>query len=172
MAKIKRPLTQKEIQSRSDRGSRETITLANRSKQLITISCRPAPGVDFYIGTQDVHLRPGQRTTLPKRRIWQSQIDRLQKRGLIWIVSDSAKVMAIKKRAERKKKIIDRKPAQKAAIATKSGYKNLSTQSKKKATKAKAKSKKVSPKNQEEESKPDITAMKPTNLDDQQVEDA
>ena len=106
----KRPPTQKEIRERKAPRDRETITIHNISKQLIPIHCKHAPGSDFYYGARDVNLHPGKIVTLPKSRLWTSQISRLQKRRMISIISDSRKVEEFKKRSlDRKKELAQAK---------------------------------------------------------------
>lgn len=110
----KRPPTQKEIQrqKRQRAGRSETITVLNRSRQVISINCKHPPGSDFFLGSQDVRLYPGRRATLPKSRLWSSQIERLQKRGMLSIISDSEVVKEKKDQARRKKQQRERDLAQ------------------------------------------------------------
>ena len=117
-AKVKRPLTQKEIRARRKPRDSETITIINTSPQLIRIHCRPAPNQDFYYGARDVDLFPGKRVTLPKSRLWTTQISRLRKRGMISIISDSEKVK--QKKQEYLQKAAEREEAnQKKELANK-----------------------------------------------------
>lgn len=109
----KRPPTQEEIRrSRSSENRRETLTILNISKQVIPIHCKPAPGGDFFVSAHDVQLQPGRRTTLPKHRLWESQISRLRKRHLIEVVSDSERVKETKRNANIKRHELDRAKAQ------------------------------------------------------------
>lgn len=87
----KRPLTQKEIQKKKA-PAKEVITIHNRSRQLIKINIKTAPGSDFYYSSRDVDLYPGKIVTLPKSRLWPTQLSRLQKRGMISILADSEKL--------------------------------------------------------------------------------
>lgn len=102
---MKRPMTQKEIREKKSRGAadKDTITIQNISKQLITIHARPKEKKDFYISAQDVHLRPGKMVTLPKSRLWESQITRLGSRKMISVIRDSAREHKVKEEAEAKK---------------------------------------------------------------------
>lgn len=52
---------------------------------------QPPKGIDFYFGAQDIRLAPGQRFKFDKRRLWSSQVDRLQKQKKIQIIYDSDK---------------------------------------------------------------------------------
>ena len=108
MAKAKRPPTQKEIQERKERAkgrSKETLTILNISRQSISINCKHPEGSDFFIASQDVRIPPGQRATLPKSRLWTSQISRLKKRQLISVISDSVKVEEKKEEMLAKRKL-------------------------------------------------------------------
>jgi len=87
MAKVTRPQTMREIKAQKTSGDKSTITICNTSKQLISIHLDPPKGVDFYIGAQDIRLRPGQTYTEKLSRIRIGQINRLQKMGKIQIVS-------------------------------------------------------------------------------------
>ena len=101
----KRPLTQKEIQAkkRQTDDTRATITVVNTSRQVIPIHVKPAPGIDFYQGAQDIRLNPGQKMTFPKKRLWSTQIDRLQKRRFLQVFSDTEKSNDKKKEIQEKR---------------------------------------------------------------------
>lgn len=102
MAKTNRPRTIREIQSQKVDGDKSTITVYNTSKQLIAISLNPPKGVDFYVGAQDIRLRPGQTHTLKLSRVRIKQVERLQKMGKIQVINktqieNTDKVRIIKK---------------------------------------------------------------------------
>ena len=92
-----KPQTVRELQKQKEQEAaktRATLTIQNISKQRIPIHTRPPQGVDFYMGAQDVQLDPGNTYTFPKHRLWDTQIDRLCKRKMISIISDTSKNMA------------------------------------------------------------------------------
>lgn len=88
--KVKRPMTVREMQAakkkKTDRG---TITIYNDSKQMVPIHLDAPEGVDFYVGAQDVRLKPGQTYKFRKNRIRMEQITRLRKQGFIQVLHDS-----------------------------------------------------------------------------------
>ena len=87
-----RPKTIRQIQAQKqeERNSAEVIIL-NISKQLVNIHLRPPKGVDFYIGAQDIALKPGQTFSFKKVRLWMSQVERLQKQQKVQVISDTEK---------------------------------------------------------------------------------
>lgn len=87
MAKTHRPKTIREIQSQKVEGDKSTITINNVSKQMIPIHLNPPKGVDFYVGAQDIRLRPGQTHTLKLSRVRIKQVERLQKMGKIQVIN-------------------------------------------------------------------------------------
>lgn len=88
-----RPRTIREIQAdRSKTKSVAEMTVLNISKQLIIIHQRPPKGVDFYIGAQDVRLKPGQSFTFKKNRLWTEQVERLQKQQKVSVIVDTDKL--------------------------------------------------------------------------------
>lgn len=137
----KRPPTQKEIQKQkaAKKGKGDTLTILNRSKQIISINCKHPPGSDFFVASQDVRIAPGKKATLPKSRLWSSQIARLQKRGMISVISDSEKVR------EKKEQILKKKKQREAAAEAR---KTVKKSAKKSAPKSKAK--KPKPKQEED----------------------
>ena len=86
-----RPKTMREIQATKSKEDRATITLYNKSKQLIPIHLDAPKGVDFYVGAQDIRLRPGQTYKFRRDRVRMAQVERLQKRGMIQVLHDSTK---------------------------------------------------------------------------------
>jgi hypothetical protein len=135
MAKTKRPPTQKEIQQQkaAKKGKGDTLTILNRSKQVVSINCKHPPGSDFFVASQEVRLGPGKKATLPKSRLWTSQISRLRKRGMISVISDSEKVR------EKKEQILKKKKQREAA------QKTIKKSTKKSTTKPKSKKSKPKP---------------------------
>lgn len=102
MAKA-RPLTQKEIRAKKAKGkvkTKESVTIHNISSQLITINVRQPKGLDFYIHSRDVHLKPGVSVKLPVDKLWSTQLDRLQKRRMITVTVNADKEAASKKLEE------------------------------------------------------------------------
>ena len=98
-----RPLTQKEIRAKKAKGkvkNKETVTIHNVSKQLITINVRQPKGLDFYIHSRDVHLKPGVSVKLPTDKLWSTQLDRLRKRRMITVTVNADKEQAAKKLEE------------------------------------------------------------------------
>ena len=98
-----RPLTQKEIRAKKAKGkvkNRESVTIQNVSKQLITINVRQPKGLDFYIHSRDIHLKPGVSVKLPTDKLWSTQLDRLQKRRMITVTVNADKEQAAKKLEE------------------------------------------------------------------------
>ena len=71
-------------------GKRKTHTqrLLNSSRQLVKIQVKPPQG-DFYLHEQQVSLRPGQSTLLPKDHLRPEQIHNLQARGVLKVIYDS-----------------------------------------------------------------------------------
>lgn len=86
-----RPKTVREIQQEKSKQDRGTVTIYNKSKQMVPIHLDAPEGVDFYVGAQDVRLRPGQTHKFRKNRLRMAQVERLQKQGLIQVLHDSAK---------------------------------------------------------------------------------
>jgi hypothetical protein len=86
-----RPKTVREIQQNKAKQDRSTITIYNKSKQMIPIHLNAPKNVDFYVGAQDIRLRPGQTYKFRKDRLRMAQVERLQKQGLIQVLHDSAK---------------------------------------------------------------------------------
>ena len=64
------------------------VRVYNSSKQMIPLQLRP-PNSDFYSSEQQVRLKPGQDAQLPKSHLRMEQINNLQARRLIRVVSDS-----------------------------------------------------------------------------------
>ena len=92
---LAKPKLVREIKAEKEQAKQQNksiITIANISKQMIPIHLNPPAGVDFYIGAEDKHLRPGQRYPFPKHRVRIQQIIRLQKRGFISVISDSDRI--------------------------------------------------------------------------------
>lgn len=87
----KRPLTAKEIQQRSVPIDNSTTTIMNSSKQLIKIHMKQPKGVDFFIGAQDVSLKPNQAYVFKSSRLWDEQIERLCKQGILRVVGKTEK---------------------------------------------------------------------------------
>lgn len=81
-----KPLTQKqikEIKEKQREKLRDTVLITNKSKQTIPIHVKAAAGIDFYIGEQSVHLTPGDKYEFPTSRLYNTQINRLQKKRMI-----------------------------------------------------------------------------------------
>ena len=138
-----RPLTQKEIRAKKAKGkvkNRESVTIQNVSKQLITINVRQPKGLDFYIHSRDIHLKPGVSVKLPTDKLWSTQLDRLQKRRMITVTVNADKEQAAKKLEEARE-------ARKNRLA-------LKAKKTKKKSKAKAKAK-AKPKVSKSEESPD-----------------
>lgn len=55
---------------------------------MISLQAR-TPGTDFYSGEQQVRIMPGKDVLLPKTYLLSTQIENLQKRGVIKVVYDS-----------------------------------------------------------------------------------
>jgi len=101
-----RPKTMREIQAEKaakHHSSQATITVTNISKQLIKIHLNAPKGVDFYVGAQDISLKPNQTYPFKKNRVRMDQITNLRKKGKIAYVSEtpeeeevSGKVVRIK----------------------------------------------------------------------------
>lgn len=89
MAK-KRPMTQEEIRATKQK-KKEYVTVLNISDQLVTLNCKPPAGVDFYIGEQAIRLYPKKHAKIDKSRVRMYQIENLQKKGLVRLVSDTSK---------------------------------------------------------------------------------
>lgn len=85
----RRPLSIAETQARKSRRPRVTMTIQNKSKQIITIHQKPPKGTDFYIGAQDIHLAPGTKHTFDKSRLWVEQVDRLKSRQKIVVLNET-----------------------------------------------------------------------------------
>ena len=64
----------------------EMIRLYNSSKQMIPIQVR-VPGGDFYRSEHQVRLNPGNDVQLPKSHLRADQIENLQRRGMLKILS-------------------------------------------------------------------------------------
>lgn len=89
---VGRPRTIREVQAEKQRDVQQgRQTILNISKQLIKIHLRAPKKVDFYYGAQDISLRPGQSFSFPKGRLWDGQVNRLQKKGKVQVVSDTEK---------------------------------------------------------------------------------
>jgi hypothetical protein len=92
MANQPRPKTMREIQAEK-KPKVGKVRILNISKQLVKINLKPPNRkVDWYIGTQDVDLRPGKMATLSKDRVQIHQIERLCKQGHIQVIYDSDRV--------------------------------------------------------------------------------
>lgn len=88
---VQRPRTVREIQAEKEKQNNPgAITLYNCSKQLISIHLNPPEGVDFYVGAQDVRLKPKQTYKFRRDRVRMPQVDRLRKQGMIEVIYDSA----------------------------------------------------------------------------------
>jgi hypothetical protein len=86
MKKIERPLTQRELrQSKKVKQDEEYILIHNICKQMIPIQLKPPIGVDFYQGEQTVPLNRGKSAKFPKSRLRMTQVENLQKSGMIRI---------------------------------------------------------------------------------------
>jgi hypothetical protein len=95
---IKRPLTVKQIQAaKKKEDDKGEVVIMNISGQLVPIHQRAPKGVDFYFGAEDIRLRPNERHTFKKSRLWMSQIDKLRKQRKIQIIYDS-EVQSVKPR--------------------------------------------------------------------------
>lgn len=79
-----RPRTIREIQNKK-KSEDPKIRIINTSTQLISIHMKAPKGIDFYFGNQDIHLPPQKHYDFPSSRLMTSQLDRLQKRGMIKI---------------------------------------------------------------------------------------
>lgn len=79
--------TQKQIQNSKKEDPKERVLIINKSKQNVPINTRAANGVDFYIGEQQYQLKPGNKFTFFKHRLYSTQINRLQKKGFITVMS-------------------------------------------------------------------------------------
>ena len=84
--KSPRPLTQREIKkAKKEKQREEYITIHNICKQMIPIQLKPPVGVDFFQGEMSVPLRKGKSAKFPKSRLRTTQIENLQKSGMIRI---------------------------------------------------------------------------------------
>lgn len=87
-----RPKTMREIQAEK-KPKAGRIRILNISKQLIKINLKPPNRkVDWFIGTQDIDIRPGKTATLTKDRVQIHQVERLCKQGHIQVIYDSDRV--------------------------------------------------------------------------------
>lgn len=81
-----RPLTQREIKkAKKEKQQEEYITVHNICKQMILIQLQAPVGVDFYAGEMSVPLNKGKSAKFPKSRLRMTQIENLQKSGMIRI---------------------------------------------------------------------------------------
>jgi hypothetical protein len=88
----KRPQTIREIQAeKAKQQDQGTMILYNCSRQVISIHLDPPKGVDFYVGAQDIRLKPKQTHTFKRDRLRIPQIDRLRKQGMLEVIHDSEK---------------------------------------------------------------------------------
>lgn len=88
-----RPRTIREMQTERQKvRTASEVTILNISQQLITIHQRAPKGVDFYIGAQDIRLRPNKSHTFKKNLLWMEQVERLAKRQKISIIADTEKL--------------------------------------------------------------------------------
>jgi len=86
MAKPNRPLTQREIrQAKKEKQQEEYVLVHNICKQMIPVQLKPPVGVDFYRGEQTVPLQRGKSAKFPKSRLRMTQIENLQKSGMVRI---------------------------------------------------------------------------------------
>jgi hypothetical protein len=81
------------ISSQVDDGE---IVVMNVSKQIVPIHLRPPyidnnKRADFFVGAQDLRLRPGQQFRIKKNRCWMGQIERLSKQRCIAVIADTQK---------------------------------------------------------------------------------
>ena len=86
-----RPKTMKEIRAQTEEVSGEMM-IYNCCKQLIKVHLKPPKGVDFYMGAQDIDVKPGQTAKFKKNRLWLQQVERLCKQGKLQVLSDSDKI--------------------------------------------------------------------------------
>jgi len=92
----KRPLTVREMQARkAKKETADIVRILNTSKQLVTIHLRSpkkedGKRVDFFLGAVDKPIRPNQHIEVVKDRLWESQIERLSKRGMIRVILDTS----------------------------------------------------------------------------------
>lgn len=66
------------------------VRIYNRSKQMLPIQVFPKNG-DFYLHSQNIYLKPGKYTTLPKSYLNMNQINNLQANRMLQITHDSDK---------------------------------------------------------------------------------
>lgn len=92
-----RPKTMQEIRQQQVEVNPGEMMIYNCCRQLIKVHLRAPAGVDFYLGAQDINLRPGQTAKFKKNRLWLEQIGRLCKQGKLQVLSDSDKVAESKK---------------------------------------------------------------------------
>lgn len=93
MAKKKpaRPMTQREIRkTKKAKLAEEYIMIHNVCKQMVPIQLKPPVGVDFYQGEQTVSLNRGKSARFPKSRLRMTQVENLQKSGMIRVEKTSA----------------------------------------------------------------------------------
>lgn len=88
--KIKRPLAIREMQAKKKKEDKGKIRIYNCSRQQIPIHLNAPKGVDFFLGAQDIRLNPGQYHIFNRNRVRMGQIERLQKQGMIQVISQDA----------------------------------------------------------------------------------
>lgn len=101
-----RPMTVREMQAAKKAKQEQDenkVTIINVSRQLIKIHEKAPKGVDFYIGASDISLKPNQMYAFKKSRLWEGQVTRLQKQGMIRIVSDTS---TLKKDDETRRQVV------------------------------------------------------------------
>jgi hypothetical protein len=91
--KASRPLTIRETQAakRVKVSASPELTITNISNQLIAIHQRPPKGVDFYLGAEDIRLRPNQSHKFRKNRLWMEQVERLSQQHRISVQEHATK---------------------------------------------------------------------------------
>jgi len=81
-----RPLTQREIKkAKKDKQAEEYVIIHNVCKQMIPIQLKPPVGIDFFQGEMSVPLNRGKSAKFPKSRLRMTQIENLQKSGMVRI---------------------------------------------------------------------------------------
>jgi hypothetical protein len=95
----KRPLTMREMRAAKTASNEGGIMmLLNISKQLVHVHLKPPlvngnKRADFYVGAQDVPLKPGQSYKFRKNRLWIEQVTRLCKQRCLQVISDTEKLV-------------------------------------------------------------------------------
>jgi hypothetical protein len=64
------------------------VRIYNCSEQMIPLSARP-PGGDFFLHEQSIYLKSGEHVGLPKAYINMNQIENLQAKGMLRILTDT-----------------------------------------------------------------------------------